>query len=294
MKKTIIFIVIAMLISLASPRLMAEEAIKTINIKSAKFENNKIEIEIDTNEAYQNLELDYKIDNHKWLSEDFDNLITLEYKEKTRKYVHSFKEEIKFSKSLEIRIRPIINAKKGDFSNVIIFNYILNAKNYDSWAADFIHKADILGLVTESMREDMSSSATRLEFIESLIKALEYKKTIKDFEKEEVNDTRSIAVKKAYKLNLLTYNKDKTFGPDRKITREEVAVILDKLSSIIKAEDKFENKLKYDDASKWALSAIDSVIKKGMLLGDTKQKFNPKKNMTRQEVLVTVLRLIEI
>lgn len=294
MKKTIILIIIAMLISFLSPRLMAEEAIKTINIKAAKFENNKIEIEIDSTEPYQNLELDYRIDSRKWLSEDFDNLISLEYKEKSRKYEHSFKGEINFSKSLEIRVRAIVNAQKGDFSNVITFNYTLNAKNYDTWAASFIHKADTLGLVTDSMREDMMASATRLEFVEALIKAYEYNKTIKDFEGEEVKDTNSIAVKKAYKLKLLTYNQDKTFGPERKITREEVAVILDKLSSIIKAEDKFENKLTYDDASKWALSAIDSVIKKGLLLGDTKQRFNPKKNMTRQEVLVTVLRLIGI
>lgn len=84
-------------------------------------------------------------------------------------------------------------------------------------------------------------------------------------------------MKKAYKLNLLTYNKDKTFGPDRKITREEVAVILDKLSSIIKAEDKFENKLKYDDASKWALSAIDSVIKRVCFLAIQKKDLTQKR-----------------
>lgn len=282
----------AMLIFLVSPKLMAEGASKTINIKAAKFEDNKIEIEVDSTEPYLSLELDYKKDAGKWLSEDFDNLITLNYNEKTRKYEHKFKEDIKFSQSFEIRLRPIVNAVKGDFSNVIVFKHTLNAKNYDAWAVDFIHKADSLGLVIESMREDMKASATRLEFVEALIKAIEYKKTIKDYENEAVSDTTSIAVKKAYKLKLLTYNEDKTFGPDRKITREEVAVILDKLASIFKIEDKFENKLTYNEASEWALASIDSVVKKGLLLGDNKQRFNPKKNMTRQEVLVTVLRLI--
>lgn len=292
MRKTILIILAAMLISLVSPKLMAEDASKTINIKAAKFEDNKIEIEVDSNEPYLSLELDYKKDAGKWLSEDFDNLITLNYNEKTRKYEHKFKEDIKFSQSFEIRLRPIVNAVKGDFSNVIVFKHTLNAKNYDAWAVDFIHKADSLGLVIESMREDMKASATRLEFVEALIKAIEYKKTIKDYENEVVSDTSSIAVKKAYKLKLLTYNEAKTFDPDRKITREEVAVILDKLSSVIKFEDKFENKLTYNDASEWALASIDSVVKKGLLLGDNKQRFNPKKNMTRQEVLVMVLRLI--
>lgn len=292
MRKTILIILAAMLISLVSPKLMAEDASKTINIKAAKFEDNKIEIEVDSKEPYLSLELDYKKDAGKWLSEDFDNLITLNYNEKTRKYEHKFKEDIKFSQSFEIRLRPIVNAVKGDFSNVIVFKHTLNAKNYDAWAVDFIHKADSLGLVIESMREDMKASATRLEFVEALIKAIEYKKTIKDYENEAVSDTTSIAVKKAYKLKLLTYNEDKTFGPDRKITREEVAVILDKLASIFKIEDKFENKLTYNEASEWALASIDSVVKKGLLLGDNKQRFNPKKNMTRQEVLVTVLRLI--
>lgn len=292
MRKTILIILAAMLISLVSPILMAEDASKTINIKAAKFEDNKIEIEVDSTEPYLSLELDYKKDTDKWLSEDFDNLITLTYNEKTRKYEHKFKDDIKFSQSFEIRLRPIVNAVKGDFSNVIVFKHTLNAKNYDAWAVDFIHKADSLGLVTESMREDMKADTSRLEFVEALIKAIEYKKTIKDYENEVVSDTSSIAVKKAYKLKLLTYNEAKTFGPDRKITREEVAVILDKLASVIKFEDKFENKLTYNDASEWALASIDSVVKKGLLLGDNKQRFNPKKNMTRQEVLVTVLRLI--
>lgn len=292
MRKTILIILAAMLISLVSPMLMAEDASKTINIKAAKFEDNKIEIEVDSTEPYLSLELDYKKDTDKWLSEDFDNLITLTYNEKTRKYEHKFKDDIKFSQSFEIRLRPIVNAVKGDFSNVIVFKHTLNAKNYDAWAVDFIHKADSLGLVTESMREGMKAATSRLEFVEALIKAVEYKETIKDYENEVVSDTSSIAVKKAYKLKLLTYNEAKTFGPDRKITREEVAVILDKLTSVIKFEDKFENKLTYNDASEWALASIDSVVKKGLLLGDNKQRFNPKKNMTRQEVLVTVLRLI--
>lgn len=292
MRKTIIIILAAMLISLVSPMLMAEEASKTINIKAAKFEDNKIEIEVDSTEPYLSLELDYKKDTDKWLSEDFDNLITLTYNEKTCKYEHKFKDDIKFSQSFEIRLRPIVNAVKGDFSNVIVFKHTLNAKNYDAWAVDYIHKADSLGLVTESMREDMKAATSRLEFVEALIKAVEYKNTIKDYDNEVVSDTSSIAVKKAYKLKLLTYNDSKTFGPDRKITREEVAVILDKLASVIKFEDKFENKLTYNDASEWALASIDSVVKKGLLLGDNKQRFNPKKNMTRQEVLVTVLRLI--
>ncbi|WP_058260594.1 S-layer homology domain-containing protein [Fenollaria timonensis] len=292
MRKTIIIILAAMLISLVSPMLMAEEASKTINIKAAKFEDNKIEIEVDSTEPYLSLELDYKKDTDKWLSEDFDNLITLTYNEKTCKYEHKFKDDIKFSQSFEIRLRPIVNAVKGDFSNVIVFKHTLNAKNYDAWAVDYIHKADSLGLVTESMREDMKAATSRLEFVEALIKAVEYKNTIKDYDNEVVSDTSSIAVKKAYKLKLLTYNESKTFGPDRKITREEVAVILDKLASVIKFEDKFENKLTYNDASEWALASIDSVVKKGLLLGDNKQRFNPKKNMTRQEVLVTVLRLI--
>lgn len=293
MKKTIVLIIITMLICLAPLNVNKAESISPISINLAKFENNKIEVQIEDHRQFENLELDYKIDDGKWLSEDFDNLITLTYNAKTRMYEHKFKEEIKYSMSFDVRIRAIVNAQKSEFSNTITFNATLSAKNYDAWAADAIHRADSLGIVTETMREDMKADASRLEFVEALIKALEYKKSIKDYEGEEVIDTKSTAVKKAYKIKLLTYNESKTFVPDRKITREEVAVILDKLASIIKLEDKFENKVNYDDASEWAKGAIDSVIKKGLLLGDNKLKFNPKKNMTRQEVLVTVLRVLD-
>ncbi len=293
MKKTIVLIIITMLMCLAPLNVNKAESISPISINLAKFENNKIEVQIEDHRQFENLELDYKIDDGKWLSEDFDNLINLTYNAKTRMYEHKFKEEIKYSMSFDVRIRAIVNAQKSEFSNTITFNATLSVKNYDAWAADAIHRADSLGIVTETMREDMKADASRLEFVEALIKALEYKKSIKDYEGEEVIDTKSTAVKKAYKIKLLMYNESKTFAPDRKITREEVAVILDRLASIIKLEDKFENKVNYDDASEWAKSAIDSVIKKGLLQGDSSLKFNPKKNMTRQEVLVTVLRVLD-
>lgn len=292
--KKIILITLSLILIIAplTSTLKANE-LSPINIRLAKFDDNKLELKIDSNETNLNLELDYSIDGGKWLSEDFDNLITMTYNNKTDMYEHSFKEEIKFSKSFEVRVRAILNAEKTKFSNIINFNSTLNAKNYDAWAMDAIHRADSLSIVPESMRADMKANATRLEFVESLIKAVEYKKSIKDYVNEEVLDTTSTAVRKAYKLNLLVYNDKHLFYPERFITREEVAAILDRLSAIIEFEDKNENKVSYDDASEWAKKSIDSVIRKGLMIGDKSLKFNPKNNITRQEVLVTVLRVIE-
>lgn len=293
MKK--IFLLLAsfvLLISFAPSKLKADDVNK-LSINLAKFDKNKIEIRLDSNEKNLNLQLDYKIDDGKWLSEDFDNLISLTYNEKTSMYEYTFKEEIKFTKNLDVRVRAILNEDKSNFSNVITFKSTLNAKNYDYWAKDAIHKADTLGIVVESMREDMKKQATRLEFVESLVKALEYKKTVKDYANEVVLDTDSLFVKKAYKLNLLVYNEKKLFYPNRFITREEVAAILDRLSAHINFEDKIENKLIYDDASEWAKNSIGSVVKKGLMIGDNNLKFNPKNNIKREEVLVSVLRIID-
>lgn len=293
MKK--IFLLLAsfvLLISFAPSKLKADDLNK-LSINLAKFDKNKIEIRLDSNEKNLNLQLDYKIDDGKWLSEDFDNLISLTYNEKTSMYEYTFKEEIKFTKNLDVRVRAILNEDKSNFSNVITFKSTLNAKNYDYWAKDAIHKADTLGIVVESMREDMKKQATRLEFVESLVKALEYKKTVKDYANEVVLDTDSPLVKKAYKLNLLVYNEKKLFYPNRLITREEVAAILDRLSAHINFEDKIENKLIYDDASEWAKNSIGSVVKKGLMIGDNNLKFNPKNNIKREEVLVSVLRIID-
>lgn len=293
MKKIFLLLVsFVLLISFAPSKLKADDVNK-LSINLAKFDKNKIEIKLDTNEKDLNLQLDYKIDAGKWLSEDFDNLISLTYNEKTSMYEYTFKEEIKFTKNLDVRVRAILNEDKSNFSNVITFKSTLNAKNYDYWAMDAIHKADTLGIVVESMREDMKKQATRLEFVESLVKALEYKKTVKDYVNEVVLDTDSPLVKKAYKLNLLVYNEKKLFYPNRLITREEVAAILDRLSAHINFEDKIENKLIYDDASEWAKNSIDSVVKKGLMIGDNNFKFNPKNNIKREEVLVTVLRILD-
>ena len=293
MKKIFLLLVsFVLLISFAPSKLKADDLNK-LSINLAKFDKNKIEIRLDSNEKNLNLQFDYKIDDGKWLSEDFDNLISLTYNEKTSMYEYTFKEEIKFTKNLDVRVRAILNEDKSNFSNVITFKSTLNAKNYDYWAKDAIHKADTLGIVVESMREDMKKQATRLEFVESLVKALEYKKTVKDYANEVVLDTDSPLVKKAYKLNLLVYNEKKLFYPNRLITREEVAAILDRLSPHINFEDKIENKLIYDDASEWAKNSIGSVVKKGLMIGDNNLKFNPKSNIKREEVLVSVLRIID-
>lgn len=297
MKKTILLIICFMMMFTFVPgELKAAEA-NVINIKSAKFNDNKIEIALEASDLNLNLELDYKLDDKKWLSEDFDNLISLKYDTVKKVYTHEFNEEIKFAKTFDVRVRAVVNTTKSNFSNVVTFKSVLNANNYDLWAASSIHKADLLGLVTDSMRQDMKKNATRIEFVESLIKAIEYNMTIKDYENEGAVDTVSESVKKAYKLKLLTYNDKKLFYPDRFITREEVAAILDRLldrlSAIIEFKVVNDTKVSYDDASDWAKKSIESVVKKGLMIGDKNKKFNPKNNITRQEVLVTVLRVVD-
>lgn len=63
-----------------------------------------------------------------------------------------------------------------------------------------------------------------------------------------------------------------------------------------KEETKVTNKTKFKDESKmssWAVDSIKKVSDAGIMNGDTKDNFNPKANLTREEAAVIVAKLLD-
>lgn len=83
---------------------------------------------------------------------------------------------------------------------------------------------------------------------------------------------------------------DDAFDPDSNITREQIAVILDRAFDLAAAAEKGTFA---DDAqiSSWAYDGVYDVLAAGYMKGDTAGNFNPLANATRAEVATIIYRL---
>lgn len=84
------------------------------------------------------------------------------------------------------------------------------------------------------------------------------------------------------------------FEPNRPITREEMAVMLDKYLQVIDKEFAHGAGKIYEDRnfmSDWAISSIDSLTEQGILQGRENNQFAPKAHFTRAEVAQVIYNL---
>ncbi len=102
-------------------------------------------------------------------------------------------------------------------------------------------------------------------------------------------------INQAYKMGITSGNSSedgvRTFNPNGKATRQEVAIFICNLLGIDYA-NYADTKLPYKDAasiSDWAANAVKAVTKLGIFSGDG-TKFNPHNAITRQEFMIVMVR----
>lgn len=82
---------------------------------------------------------------------------------------------------------------------------------------------------------------------------------------------------------------DKTFKPDKYITREEIAKILYLLKDNIESEESIAfNDVK---SNRWSYKYIMNMAKSGILKGYEDGTFRPENNITRAEIAVMLERM---
>lgn len=138
------------------------------------------------------------------------------------------------------------------------------------------------------------NSITRAEFVKLVNKYFGFtsKKDI-SFSDININDWYYNDICIASKAGYINGYEDKTFKPNKTITREEAAKIL---ISIKKQQDEIYDKLnKYPDKNKvsnWAKPYIEGAIEQGYLKGNDLGFLNPTNNITRAES-ITILSRVE-
>ncbi|MVO74803.1 DUF5011 domain-containing protein [Paeniclostridium sordellii] len=168
---------------------------------------------------------------------------------------------------------------------------------YGHWAKkeinQFISSGYVNGYEDGTFRPD--NSITRAEFVKLVNKYFGFnnKENIK-FSDINANDWYYNDVCIASKAGYINGYEDKTFKPNKTITREEVSKIL---ISIKNKQDNVYDKLnKYPDKNKvsnWAKPYVEGAIEQGYLKGNDLGLLNPTNNITRAESVTILSRVVK-
>lgn len=162
------------------------------------------------------------------------------------------------------------------------------------WAKDAIIKWSGYGIISGyGGLFRPNDSITRGEIACILSNMMDYKEAAENtYSDVKAGQFYTDAVLKAKAAGVLVDDGDAFIHPTDKITREESAVILAKAFAV--EEDSIETTgfKDADSISSWAKSSVFGLEAKGYIKGN-KEKFNPKANITRAEVVTIINNIVK-
>lgn len=168
-----------------------------------------------------------------------------------------------------------------------------------SWAVEFIDYAQENNIVTERLLKDYQNYITREEFSEMIILLYE-KISNKKAVLPSVNpftDTQNQSVLKANELGIVGGKGNGVFAPNALITRQEIAVIYDRMLKVVSVPIEVTEAYQYfsDEnlISDWAKSSVQKLNKLNILGGVGANRINPLGNSTREQAITLTARTFE-
>ncbi|USB35142.1 bifunctional 2',3'-cyclic-nucleotide 2'-phosphodiesterase/3'-nucleotidase [Paenibacillus sp. YPG26] len=137
---------------------------------------------------------------------------------------------------------------------------------------------------------------TRAEFAAMLVRQLNLKAT-KAVQLADVSQDSwyADAIAAAYSSGLVNGISSTQFGPDKKITREEMSVMIVKAYNLTTGKTSEAGAAAFKDSSDistWAKNDVAAAVKEGLLKGRSADTFAPKKQATRAEASQVMYNLI--
>jgi hypothetical protein len=165
------------------------------------------------------------------------------------------------------------------------------------WARDDIVRAIGLGLVPEDLQSFYHQTITnRAEFCALAVRLYEKVKGEEITERIQFSDTNDINVEKMGALEVISGHGDGTFGPDDPLQRQHAARILARLAnSLDKPLTPYT--ATFSDmnlAASWAEAEIGQMQLSRIMTGHGDGTFGPTGDYTREQSIVTILRLYDI
>ena len=164
------------------------------------------------------------------------------------------------------------------------------------WAKADIGKANELNLVPDALNRSYGAQITRAEFCALAVSLYEAVKGVTIIERKTFSDTNDINVEKMGALEVVNGIGNNLFDPGGTLTREQAATMLSRLAVVIGKPLKEENATfsDNDQISSWAFAQVGQVQTAGIMGGVGNNVFAPKDSYTREQSIITMLRLYNI
>jgi len=175
------------------------------------------------------------------------------------------------------------------------------------WAHEQVTMAMDLGLVPQSLQSNFTSAITRAEFAALAVNLYQSATGNEITGRVSFTDTNDINVQKVAYIGIVHGVGNNRFNPDGKLTREQAAVMLSRLfrvleshSVLIELPQVFDMPYlpgtfaDYNQISSWARDGIAWAYVMGIMRGTGNRMFSPHQQYTREQSIVTILRLYEM
>jgi hypothetical protein len=169
---------------------------------------------------------------------------------------------------------------------------IIIDESVSPWAESYVRTALEKDLIPETLQDKYTTNITRAEYAALAVILYEnLKGEIK--ERIEFVDTDDINIKKAAAIGVVNGVGNNRFDPDANLTREQAAVMLARLANVIDHPLPKETTTFRDimDISDWAIEAVGQVQATGIMSGVGNNRFAPKELYTREQSIITIIRL---
>ena len=164
------------------------------------------------------------------------------------------------------------------------------------WARTEITKAKFAGIAYKPLLYDYGRDITREEFCTLIVGA--YKALGGSFleipTQTPFSDTKSWNVSRAYAIGVVSGVSETEFAPYEKITREQMAVMMNRLMTLMEYTPDsgdlttFED---YDQISSWAADSMSALIGSGIIKGVSDTQLAPLQNVSREQAIVMTWRI---
>lgn len=161
------------------------------------------------------------------------------------------------------------------------------------WAVEEVNAAIDLGYVPSGLQEDYTSPITRSEFCSLAVRLYESYTGQEITERLEFDDTADEDVQKMGALGVVNGMGNNLFAPDDLLTRQQAATILARLSEVMGAPLP-AGPVVFSDSNliaDWASVQVGQVFAAGVMNGVGQNCFDPLNSYTREQAILTVLRL---
>jgi S-layer homology domain. len=165
-----------------------------------------------------------------------------------------------------------------------------------SWAAEQVNAAITANLVPDVLQSKYTQATTRAEFCALAVALYETATDSEITERAQFSDTTDVNVEKMAALSVVNGVGENKFDPNAKLTREQAATMLSRLANAI-GKPLTEQAATFGDngsVSSWAADAVGQMQATGIMGGVGNNTFAPKSDYTREQSIITMMRLFDI